>query len=147
MLNKYIFEKVGELFLFVVFFATITLGSFLALIFFMLRETSIMDNIAVFGTILFLPVLVISAYLLESMRTNAKRMIAYANGNYLYSGIMRECIEQSKTAEDALSCFMEKHREQQDKEKREKEREKEKMDMQKLEEKRREFEKMKNELR
>ena len=146
MLNKYIFEREWEFFLIIVVFATITLGSFLALIFFMLRETSTTDVIAAIFSIILLPVLVISAYLLESMRTNAKRMIAYANGNYLYSSIMRECIEQSKTAEDALSCFMEKHREQQDKEKREKEREKEKMDMQKLEEKRREFEKMKNEL-
>ena len=143
MLNKYIFERAWELFLIVVVFATITLGSFLALIFFMLRETSITDGIAVFGAILFLPVFVISAYLLASMRQNAKRMIAYANGNYLYSSIMRECIEQSQTAEAALFRFMEKLREQQ----KEKEREKEKVDMQKLEEEMREFEKMKNKLR
>lgn len=41
------------------------------------------------------------------MRENAKRMIAYANGNYIYSAIMRESIEQTDTPKNALQRFRE----------------------------------------
>ena len=36
-----------------------------------------------------------------------KRMIAYANGNYTYSAIMRESIKQAGTPENALYRFRE----------------------------------------
>lgn len=59
MLNKYIFEKPFELFWIVIIFASIALGSILALIFipFMKGESSIILGIVVFSVILFLPVL------------------------------------------------------------------------------------------
>ncbi len=109
MLNKYIFERTLELFWIVVIFTSIVLGSILALIFppFVRGETSIVLGIVFFGIILFVPVFVIFAGLLESMRQNAKRMIAYANGNYTYSAIMRESIKQTDTPENALYHFME----------------------------------------
>ena len=109
MLNKYIFERALELFWIVVIFASIVLGAILALIFlpFMGNETSIMLGIAVFSVILFLPVFVVVAHVLGTMRQNAKRMIAYANGNYTYSAIMRENIKQAGTPENALYHFME----------------------------------------
>ena len=109
MLNKYIFERALELFWIVVIFASIVLGAILALIFlpFMGNETSIMLGIAVFSVILFLPVFVVVAHVLGTMRQNAKRMIAYANGNYTYSAIMRESIKQAGTPENALYRFRE----------------------------------------
>lgn len=109
MLNKYIFEKPFELFWIVIIFASIALGSILALIFipFMKGESSIILGIVVFSVILFLPVFVIVGELLQSMRENAKRMIAYANGNYIYSAIMRESIEQTDTPKNALQRFRE----------------------------------------
>ena len=109
MLNKYIFERTLELFWIVVIFTSIVLGSILALIFppFVRGETSIVLGIVFFGIILFVPVFVIFAGLLESMRQNAKRMIAYANGNYTYSAIMRESIKQTDTPENALYRFRE----------------------------------------
>jgi hypothetical protein len=109
MLNKYIFERALELFWIVVIFASIVFGVILALIFlpFMGNETSIMLGIAVFSVILFLPVFVVVAHVLGTMRQNAKRMIAYANGNYTYSAIMRESIKQAGTPENALYRFRE----------------------------------------
>ena len=41
------------------------------------------------------------------MQKNAKRMIAYANDNYIYSAIMRESIEQTDTPKNALQRFRE----------------------------------------
>ena len=70
-------------------------------------ESSIILGIVVFSVILFLPVFVIVGELLQSMRENAKRMIAYANGNYIYSTIMRESIEQTDTPKNALQRFRE----------------------------------------
>ena len=60
-----------------------------------------------FSVILFLPVFVVVAHVLGTMRQNAKRMIAYANGNYTYSAIMRESIKQAGTPENALYRFRE----------------------------------------
>ena len=113
MLNKYLYEYPESISLVAAVFISILLVFVFLVVPFTDSETSGLLSLrglltfSVFSFVLLLILfnIIISNILESFIIPNGKRMIAYANGGYPYSDIMRESIKQTDTPESALSYF------------------------------------------
>lgn len=113
MLNKYLYEYPESISSVAAVFISILLVFVFLVVPFTDSETSGLLSLrglltfSVFSFVLLLILfnIIISNILESFIIPNGKRMIAYANGGYTYSDIMRESIKQTDTPESALSYF------------------------------------------